>query len=188
MTRIWSIGHGARALDELLGLLAEYGIRALADVRSFPGSRAHPHFGKEALAGALAHAGIRYEHLRGLGGRRREAAASPHRAIRVAAFRAFADHMDSDEFRADLARLVALAREMPAAFMCAETLWWRCHRRLLADRLVADGWEVTHILASGKTEPHRLWELARIADGRLVYDAGTLPLGETVENDVRRSS
>ena len=187
MAHIWSIGHGARTLDDFLALLAENGIRALADVRSFPGSRVHPHFGKDALADALARAGVRYEHLRGLGGRRREVSGSPHRAIRVAAFRAYADHMASEEFGTDLARLVALAQDMPTAFMCAETLWWRCHRRLLSDRLVAEGWEVVHILGPGKAERHTLWDIARMDDGRLVYDVGTLPLGP-VENGGRRSS
>jgi uncharacterized protein (DUF488 family) len=173
----WSIGHGARSLDEFLGALAENGIRVVADVRSFPGSRLHPHFGKDALATSLTDAGIRYEHLPGLGGRRRDAASSPHRAIRVAAFRAYADHMDSDGFRDDLARLVELARAAPTAFMCAETLWWRCHRRLLSDRLLVDGWVVTHVLGAGTTEPHRLWGVARVtADEKIVYDAGTLGL------------
>lgn len=184
---IWSIGHGARALDEFLALLAENRIRTLADVRSFPGSRVHPHFGKEPIADALSRAGIRYEHLRGLGGRRRPNGSSPHRAIRVAAFRAYADHIESEEFKADLARLVALARETPTAFMCAETLWWRCHRRLLSDRLVVDGWEVVHILGPGKTVPHKLWEVARAEGGRLIYDVGTLPF-DAVENDRPRSS
>ncbi len=186
--RIWSIGHGTRPLADLLALLEENGIRTIADIRSFPGSRRHPHFGKEPLAVALESAGIRYEHLRGLGGRRHESAGSPHVAIRVGAFRAYADHMDSGEFRGDLERLAGLARAAPTAYMCAETLWWRCHRRLLSDRLVVDGWEVVHILGPGKTEAHRLWELARIDAGRLVYDVGTLQLDETVEKGGRRSS
>ena len=176
--RIHSIGHGTRPLEELLALLGENGIGALADVRSFPGSRRYPHFGKEPLAAALGAAGVRYEHLRGLGGRRRPQTGSPHTALRVAAFRAYADHMGTPEFAADLARLVELARGTPTAFMCAETLWWRCHRRLLSDRLTVDGWEVVHILGPGTTEPHRLWDAARVAGGRLIYDAGTLPIVE----------
>lgn len=174
--RVWSIGHGARPLAEFLALLRKNGIATLVDVRSFPGSRLHPHFGKEALATALSTAGIRYEHLRDLGGRRRERAGSPHTAIRVAAFRAYADHMDTDAFRADLVRLTKLAAEAPTAFMCAETLWWRCHRRLLSDQLFVDGWDVIHIIGPGKTEPHRLWDAARLEGRRIFYDAGTLPL------------
>ncbi len=175
--RIWSIGHGARALADFLALLAENGIRTLADVRSFPGSRKHPHFGKEALAAALSTAGVAYVHIPELGGRRRKTPGSPHTAIRVAAFRAYADHMESAAFHAGLARLEELAREAPTAYMCAETLWWRCHRRLISDRLAVDGWEVIHILGPGQTDPHRVWEIARVEGGRLIYDAGTLDLG-----------
>lgn len=190
MPLIWSVGHGTRSLADFLALLAEHGVRTLADIRSFPGSRRHPHFGREALAAALSTAEIAYVHLRGLGGRRSPRPDSPHRAIEVAAFRAYADHMESDEFNADLVRLHAAARDAPTAYMCAEALWWRCHRRLLSDRLAVDGWDVVHILGSATTEPHRLWDLARIEDGRLVYDVGTLPLGgdETVENGDPRTS
>jgi uncharacterized protein (DUF488 family) len=174
--RIWSIGHGARSLEDFLALLAEAEIRTLADIRTFPMSRRHPHFGGEALSASLAEVGIAYEHVAELGGRRRETKPSPHRAIRVAGFRAYADHMATDEFAAGYARLRAMAESGHTAYMCAETLWWQCHRRLLSDRLTADGWEVMHLLGPGKTEPHRVWELARLVDGRLVYDVGTLAL------------
>ena len=173
---IWSVGHGARPIDELIAILGGAGIQTLVDVRSAPGSRRHPQFGSKALATSLGDAGIAYAHLAGLGGRREPRDDSPHRAIRVAAFRGYADHMSSDEFARDYERLTELARESRAAFMCAETLWWRCHRRLIADRVTADGWRVTHLLAPGKSEPHKLWDAARILDGHLVYDAGTLPL------------
>ncbi|TMC03957.1 MAG: DUF488 domain-containing protein [Chloroflexi bacterium] len=126
---------------------------------------------------SLAQARIDYVHLRGLGGRRDAALDSRHVALRVDAFRGYADHMDSAEFAADYARLDAIASEKPTAFMCAETLWWRCHRRLLSDRFTVDGWDVVHLLAPGKREPHRLWEVARVVDGRLVYDGGAIPLG-----------
>lgn len=185
MARIWTIGHGQRDLADFLALLRENGIASLADVRSFPGSRRYPHFGKDALAAALSTTGIGYVHIPELGGRRREVPGSPHTAIRVAAFRAYADHMTTDAFRAGLARLEELAREGPTAYMCSETLWWRCHRRMLSDRLTVNGWEVVHILGPGKTEPHTLWEVARVEGGRLVYDAGTLPWDETVEGDTR---
>ena len=173
---IWSVGHGARSLEEFVATLQSANIQALADIRSQPGSRRHPQFGAQALAAALGEAGIAYEHLPSLGGRRETRPDSPHRALRVSAFRGYADHMSTDEFARGYERLVSLARGSRAAFMCAETLWWRCHRRLVADRLTVDGWLVTHLLAPGKSEPHRLWDAARLDDGNLVYDAGTLPL------------
>lgn len=175
-SEIFSIGHGAKPLEELLETLRESRVNALVDVRLAPGSRRHPQFGASALAGALAETGIEYAHLPGLGGRREPRADSPHRALLVAAFRGYADHMEGDEFAEAYAKLTARAQRERVAFMCAETLWWRCHRRLIADRLVADGWTVTHLIAPGKSEPHRLWDAARAVGGRLVYDAGTLPL------------
>jgi uncharacterized protein (DUF488 family) len=176
LAEIYSIGHGTRSLEELTRVLSEAGIRVLVDVRLFAGSRRHPQFGAEPLEGALRESGIAYIHLPALGGRREPRADSPHRALRVAAFRGYADHMETEEFARGYERLVALARESPTAFMCAETLWWRCHRRLIADRLTVDGWSVTHLLAPGKSERHVLWDAARTLDGHLVYDAGTLPL------------
>jgi uncharacterized protein (DUF488 family) len=173
---IWSVGHGARPLDELIATLRGADIQTHVDIRSQPGSRRHPQFGAEALRAALGEVGIAYEHLSALGGRRETRPDSPHRALRVAAFRGYADHMSTDDFARGYERLVSLARGSRTAFMCAETLWWRCHRRLVADRLTIDGWLVTHLLAAGKSEPHRLWDAARIDDGQLVYDAGTLPL------------
>jgi uncharacterized protein (DUF488 family) len=176
MPRVWTIGHGTRTIDDFLTTLQDARIRALADVRSAPGSRRHPQFGQSALASSLAAAGIEYVHLRGLGGRREAVPDSPHVALKVDAFRGYADHMASAEFAADYARLVAMALESATAFMCAETLWWRCHRRMLSDRLTADGWEVAHLLAPGKSEPHRMWDVARVVDGTLVYDGGAIPL------------
>lgn len=157
-------------------MLREADVRVLADVRSAPGSRRHPQFGQSALAASLAAADIEYVHLRGLGGRRDAAADSPHVALKVDAFRGYADHMTTDEFAADYARLTSIARDRATAFMCAETLWWRCHRRMLSDRLAADGWDVVHLIAPGKSEPHRMWDVARIVDGVLVYDGGAIPL------------
>ncbi|HKY50296.1 MAG TPA: DUF488 domain-containing protein [Candidatus Limnocylindria bacterium] len=177
MPTVWSIGHGTRSVDELIETLQQAAIATLADVRSAPGSRRHPQFGQSALASSLALAGIEYVHLRGLGGRRAAAVDSPHVGLKVDAFRGYADHMTSEEFAADYARLAATAREKPTAFMCAETLWWRCHRRMLADRLAADGWDVVHLLGPGKSEPHRMWDIARVTpDGTLVYDGGAIPL------------
>ena len=163
-------------MDELLAVLKEAGTLMLADVRSVPGSRRHPQFGRSALTSSLASAGIDYVHLRGLGGRREAVPDSPHVALKVDAFRGYADHMASADFAADYARLAALARRKPTAFMCAETQWSTCHRRMLSDRLSVDGWNVVHLLAPGKSEPHRLWDVARVIDGRLLYDGGAIPL------------
>ena len=163
-------------MDEFVRVLNESGIRVLADVRSVPGSRRHPQFGRSALASSLADAGIEYVHLRGLGGRRDALPDSPHIALKVDAFRGYADHMGSAEFAEDYTRLVAFAREKATAFMCAETLWPQCHRRMLSDRLTVDGWDVVHLLAPGKSEPHRPWDVARVVEGVLVYDGGAMPL------------
>jgi len=176
MPKVWSVGHGTRPVAELMTVLKEAGIVVLADVRSVPGSRRHPQFGRSALTSSLADAGIEYLHLRGLGGRRDALPGSPHVALKVDALRGYADHMASPEFAADYARFDAVARPRPTAFMCAETLWSQCHRRMLADRLTVDGWSVVHLLALGKGEPHRLWDIARVVDGRLVYDGGAMPL------------
>ena len=176
MPTVWSIGHGTRPVAELVAVLNEAGIKMLADVRSVPGSRRHPQFGRSALTSSLADAGIRYVHLRGLGGRRDAVPTSPHVALKVDAFRGYADHMAGAEFAADYARLETLAQQEPTAFMCAETHWSQCHRRMLSDRLTVDGWSVVHLLAPGKSEPHRLWDVARVVDGDLVYDGGAMPL------------
>jgi len=184
---IWSVGHGARPIEDFLAVLADAHVVTLADVRSRPGSRRHPQFGAKTLEATLGEVGIAYVHLPELGGRREPRVDSPHRALRVAAFRGYADHMDTEDFARGYEHLVSLARESRTAFMCAETLWWRCHRRLIADRLTIDGWTVTHLFAPGvgapdgagapvKSEPHVLWDAARTLDGNLVYDAGTLPL------------
>jgi uncharacterized protein (DUF488 family) len=174
--KVWSVGHGTKASEELVTVLNEVGIKVLADVRSVPGSRRHPQFGRSELTASLAKAGIEYVHLRGLGGRRDAKSDSPHVALKVDAFRGYADHMASAEFAGDYERLVSLARERPTAFMCAETLWWKCHRRMLSDRLTVDGWSVTHLLAPGSSEPHQLWDVARVVDGGIVYDGGVMRL------------
>jgi len=144
-------------------------VRVVADVRTAPGSRKHPHFGRRALEASLAERGIRYVHLPELGGFRRALPDSSNMGLRNVAFRGYADHAATDEFARGYARLTELAREMPTAFMCAETLWWRCHRRILADRLSLDGWEVTHVVRAGKSDPHLLSPEARLVGGTLTY-------------------
>ena len=146
---------------------------ALADVRRFPGSRRHPHFNSESLAGAVP----LYVHLPGLGGRRARVAGSPNGGWEVGAFQGYADHMATPEFAAGLVRLEALGRAAPTAMMCAEAAWWRCHRRLVADALVVRGWEVVHLAAGGRAVRHELTPFA-VRDGeRLSYPPAQGTLG-----------
>jgi uncharacterized protein (DUF488 family) len=172
--QIWTIGHSTRSIDDFLALLTTNGIRALADVRRFPGSRRLPHFGEEALAQSLTGVDIAYEHFPELGGRRRARPDSPNTAWRHPAFRGYADYMMTSEFRAGVARLLDLAQSTPTVFMCAEALWWQCHRGLIADDLKVAGHEVIHIMAPNKTELHPFTSAARIVDGRLSYAAADL--------------
>jgi uncharacterized protein (DUF488 family) len=174
--RIWSIGHGARPVADLVAVLREGGVVTLADVRANPGSRRHTQLGQSAQRASHADAGIAYLHLPGLGGLRDSRADSPHVALRVTAFRGYADHMGTQEFRDALAQLTAVASAKTTAFMCAETDWHSCHRRMLADALGVAGWDVTHLVAAGRSEPHVLWDVARVVDGTLVYDGGAIPL------------
>lgn len=172
MQRLFTVGHSSRELSELLGLLTAAGVELLVDVRRFPGSKRYPHFSGDNLAPALADAGIGYEHPAGLGGRRRGSPDSRNTAWRNAGFRAYADHMASPEFQLALSHLEELARRRPAAVMCAEAVPWRCHRRLIADALVARGWEVVHLIGPDRQEVHELHPDAVVEDdGRLIYPA-----------------
>jgi len=167
---LWTVGHSNRSPDEFLAVLAAHAIELVVDVRRFPGSRRLPQFAQPALGEALAARGIAYEWLPALGGRRRPDADSPNDGWRHPAFRAYADHVASEEFAEGLFALLMLARGLRTAVMCAEILWWRCHRRLIADVLVALGIPVVHILDAKVAEPHRLAPPARIVDGRLTYE------------------
>ncbi len=169
---VHTVGHSTRSLADFLGVLATHEISAIADVRRFPGSRRHPHFARDALAGALADVGVGYRWLPGLGGRRSPRADSPHVAWRSESFRAYADHMETPEFRDALASLLELAEERRTAIMCAEAVPWRCHRQLIADALVARGVEVRHVLGPGAPARHRLTVFARREGERIVYDGG----------------
>ena len=167
---VLTIGHSTRTLAELLALLAEFEATTLVDVRRFPGSRRYPHFGGPALARYLAEAGVGYAHEPDLGGRRDPSAASVNTAWRVAAFRGYADHMASPEFRAGLERVLALSEAGRPVIMCAEAVPWRCHRQLIADTLVSRGVAVRHILGSGQERAHELNPSARPGpNGVLVY-------------------
>ncbi len=169
---MYTLGHSTRTTDELLEMLREAGIQRLVDVRRYPASRRHPHFGGEPLAAVLAGAEIAYRHAPALGGRRRGSDDSPNTAWRSAGFRAYADHMASSEFREGLERLESEARHAATAILCAEAVPWRCHRQLVADALVARGWEVVHLLAPGQARVHEMNEHARPReDGTLIYPA-----------------
>jgi uncharacterized protein (DUF488 family) len=171
---IFTIGHSTHPIEEFLALLSQHEIQFLADVRSYPSSKRWPQFNQEELQRAVECAGIEYRWLKSLGGRRHSKdAASPHTAWQIPAFRSYADHADTDDFRAGLAELIALAAYKRAAYMCSEGLWWRCHRRIISDHLVVRGWTVMHIMPTGKLVEHSLPDFARIEDGRLIYDSGS---------------
>jgi uncharacterized protein (DUF488 family) len=172
---IRTIGHGNRPLDELEALLAGAGVTCLVDVRAFPGSRRHPQFGRAELERTLPQAGVRYVwEGKALGGRRRPRPDSPHIAMRNDSFRAYADHMQSDEFAAGIERVLALAND-GVAIMCAERLPWQCHRYMISDFLVAHGVEVLHVIGAAAPKPHRLRPEARVVEGGLIYDLNAQP-------------
>ncbi len=170
---VYSVGHSTRSQDELLALLADAHVLALADVRRYPHSRRHPHFDREMLETTLDGAGLHYEWLGDtLGGRQPEILPpdeSPNRGWQEPAFRRYADAMHTAGFHAGLVRLELLAKRVPTAVMCAERLWWKCHRRLLADLLTVRGWRVVHLLEPGKRTDHVLTEFARVEGDELSY-------------------
>ncbi|HEY7070222.1 MAG TPA: DUF488 domain-containing protein [Acidimicrobiales bacterium] len=175
-----TIGHGTLSAPEFADLLDRAGVRSLVDIRAFPGSRRHPHMSREAMASWVPEAGVAYGWEPRLGGRRRPASDSPNVALRNLAFRAYADHMATDEFRAGLAEVLATAETSRTAIMCAETLWWRCHRRLVSDAAaLLAGAEVLHVMHDGGLTPHVLTDGVRRSGTTLVYDVGAerpLPL------------
>ena len=170
---VWTIGHSTRTIDELVAVLGAHGIEAIADVRRFPGSRRLPQFQSEALEAALAAHGVAYRWIAALGGRRRPDAASTNTAWRHPAFRAYADHVATEEFAEGLQELLAMAHGLRTAVMCAEVLWWRCHRRLIADVLASIGADVVHVRDATAAEPHRLAPPARLVRGALTYAEAT---------------
>jgi uncharacterized protein (DUF488 family) len=167
---ILTVGHSTHTFDRFAGLLELNGIRQLVDVRKVPKSGRMPWFRGEALAESLPHAGVAYVHEPRLGGFRRPLPDTPNAGWLVGAFRGYADHMDSDEFRAGLAEVESLARGRRTAIMCAEAQWTRCHRRLVSDALVVRAWSVLHVDSNGRTRPHSLTDFAVVVDGeRLQY-------------------
>ena len=173
---LYTIGHGNRPLDELTGLLRDFGVTCLVDVRAFPGSRRHPHFGRGELERSLPDTGITYVWQgASLGGRRRPRADSAHVALRNASFRAYADHMETPEFRDGIEELLDRASRESVAIMCAERLPWQCHRYMISDYLVAKGIEVRHIIDHSTPRQHALRAEARVVGDGLIYDVNTQP-------------
>jgi len=192
--RIWTIGHSTRTIDDVISLLKENEINLLADVRAWPSSKRYPHFNKDALAESLNAHGIRYEHFSELGGKRKSKPDSRNTAWRNASFRGYADYMETEQFQKGIERLLDIAGQGAATraaaeskhdeweavtpraivIMCAEAVWWRCHRSLIADYLKARGVEVLHILGANKVDPHPYTPAARIVNGELTYAAESL--------------
>ena len=166
---LWTIGHSTNTIGDFLHLLGAFGIKALADVRSFPGSRRYPQFNKEHLRASLAAAGIAYFHLPQLGGRRRVRPDSLNMAWRNESFRGYADYMETADFQAGIAELLEVITRARTAVMCAESLWWRCHRSLISDYLKVKGIEVIHIIGAEKSQVHPFTSAAQIVEGELSY-------------------
>jgi uncharacterized protein (DUF488 family) len=176
LNSLWTVGHSNKSIEDFVAILKAHGIERVVDVRRFPASRKWPHFNAASLATSLPAAGIDYAGAAELGGRRKWRPDSPHTAWRVEAFRGYADFMDTQEFATGLGRVMALARERRSALMCAEALPWRCHRSLIADALLARGWDVLEILSEKEARPRRLPAFARLEGTRVIYDGGVPPL------------
>jgi uncharacterized protein (DUF488 family) len=177
---LYTVGHGTASEDELVVVLRGAQVRSVVDVRRFPGSRRHPHVARDELERWLPEADIAYRWEERLGGRRRGVEGSQHTGLRDPSFRAYADHLGTEEFAAAIAAVLVEADQHPVAIMCSESVWWRCHRRLIADHVVLLAERaVRHLFHDGRLAAHQPTDVARVEAGRLVYDAGapTLDLG-----------
>jgi len=173
---VLTVGHSNHEADRFVDLLNGQGVEVLVDVRRFPGSRRVTWTKSEELEALLGSAGIGYVHMESLGGRRRPVEGSPNSGWRVRQFQGYADHMSTEEFRAGLKALEEAARSRRVAVMCAEALWWRCHRRMIADALLVNGWEVLHLDGRGTLQEHALTEFAKVEGGALTYPDPQLAL------------
>ncbi len=169
MKTIWTIGHSTRTFDEFLKLLNSFNIQTLVDVRHYPGSKKFPQFNKESLETSLPHNGIEYKHLINLGGRRKPEPNSKNDAWRLDSFKGYADYMGTEQFQEALKILKKKAKENRTAIMCAEAVWWSCHRSLIADVLKVDGWAVLHIMGENTATEHPYTAPANVVDGKLCY-------------------
>ncbi|MBV9695451.1 MAG: DUF488 domain-containing protein [Gammaproteobacteria bacterium] len=189
---VFTIGHSTRSLEEFLALLRQFEVRHLADVRAIPRSRTNPQFNGDTLPQALGAAGISYRHAPALGGRRRRGNADPARNAlwRNEAFHAYADHAETAEFKEGLEEVLEAAQPPHLVVMCAESLWWRCHRRIIADYLLAWDLPVAHIMSAGKSECAKLTPGAQVTETRTVrYPAAPspqqgLPFVDATQNSV----
>lgn len=174
MDALLTVGHGTLDREPFLALLHGAGVEHLVDVRSYPGSRRVPHFGREAMEGWVPDGGVGYRWERDLGGRRRGNRDSRHTALRHESFRGYADHMETPEFAAALDRVLAEAVDRVTAVMCSESVWWRCHRRMVADAAVLlHGRPALHLMHDGRLTPHPPWDVARVEGDHIVYDGGS---------------
>ena len=172
---IYTIGHSTRSFEELALMLHAFNITLVADVRNYPGSRKYPQFNKEALEISLPQTGIQYVHLKELGGRRKANPDSKNTAWRHAAFRGYADYMETDAFKHGIKELTKHALNQQTAYMCSEAVWWRCHRALISDYLKVRGWKVMHIMDISKAQEHPYTAPARIVNGKLTYEPDDKP-------------
>lgn len=166
---VWTIGHSTRTLDELIRVLKRFGIEAVADVRIIPRSRTNPQFSKDTLGPALEQAGIDYVHMKDLGGLRKPREDSTNTGWENESFRGYADYMQTPRFEQALSELVDLAERKHTVIMCAETLPWHCHRSLIADALIARGFDVIDIFSERESRPHKLTSFVRVVDGTVTY-------------------
>ena len=170
MATLYTIGHSTRKLEELVETLQAHSIQRLVDIRAFPMSRRLPHFNRENLERELPAHGIEYVWMQALGGYRKKSREdSPNIGLRNKSFRNYADYMLSSEFQNAAAELVRLAEQLPTAYMCAERVYFHCHRMLVSDYLVAHGHEVFHIDETGPVRAHKLTAEARLTNGQLIY-------------------
>jgi uncharacterized protein (DUF488 family) len=154
--QVWTIGHSTRSINEFINILKSHSIEVLADVRSYPGSKRYPHFNKNSLDVSLARNHVEYIHIMELGGRRKPSENSRHSEWSNSSFRAYADYMDTDSFYKGITLLKRISSVKRTAIMCAEALWWKCHRRMIADYLTANGTNVIHIFDKDKADLHTL--------------------------------
>jgi uncharacterized protein (DUF488 family) len=187
MKVIYTVGHSTRTAEEFAAILKAHSVQAVADVRLIPGSRRYPHFGAEEMAKWLPKAGLEYLPFKDLGGRRKARKDSINLAWRNESFRGYADYMMTDEFEHALARLVEVATQKPTTIMCAEAVPWRCHRSLIADALVARGWQVMDIMSETSAKAHKLPEFAKLDGTRVTYP-GEPGLFGAVEDAPRKRS
>ena len=166
---IWTIGHSTRSLNEFIEMLQSFQIGLVVDIRRFPGSKRYPHYNKDALQASLSENKIEYTHIEKLGGRRKPVSNSHNNAWRLAAFRGYADYMETNDFHEAVEEMELLASKNKVAYMCSEAVWWSCHRSLISDYLKFRGWLVVHIMGVNRSEEHPYTKPARIEDNKLVY-------------------